>query len=146
MGCRTVGDMATPHRAATAAAFDLPDSGPGSVAGIGRRIAALFVDWFACLPIALLISGGPTSDGFDPGLLTLAIFFGQATLLTWLQGASFGQRIMGLVVATPGRPGLGLPGAALRTLMVCLVIPAAVMQPNGRGLHDLAVGSVVVRR
>ena len=67
------------------------------------------------------------------------------SLLTWLQGASFGQRIMGLVVAPVGRTLVGLPGVLLRTALLCLVIPALVMDPQGRGLHDLAAGTVVLR-
>jgi hypothetical protein len=33
----------------------------------------------------------------------------------------------------------------LLTLLLCLVIPAVVMDSDGRGLHDRAVGSIVVR-
>ncbi len=131
---------------ATRRILELPDSGPGSAGGLGRRIVALFIDWFACLAIAAVLNGGFTPDRLDPAMVTLGIFFAEVTLLTWLQGASFGQRFMGLIVAPVGRPQIGLPGIALRTLLLCLVIPAVVMQPNGRGLHDLAAGSVVVRR
>ena len=45
----------------------------------------------------------------------------------------------------PGRIDLGLGRAALRTLLICLVIPAVVMDSYGRGLHDRAVGSIVLR-
>jgi uncharacterized RDD family membrane protein YckC len=34
--------------------------------------------------------------------------------------------------------------ALARQLLVALVIPPLVYQPNGRGLHDLAAGSAVV--
>ncbi len=40
---------------------------------------------------------------------------------------------------------LGLGRVALRTVLICLVIPAVVIDSYGRGLHDRAVGSVVVR-
>ncbi len=40
---------------------------------------------------------------------------------------------------------LGLGRVALRTLLICLVIPAVVIDPSGRGLHDRAVGSVALR-
>ena len=134
------------HAGARRPALELPASGPGSAGGIGRRFAALCIDWFACLAIAVVLNGGITPQRFAPSLATLGIFFVQVTLLTWLQGASFGQRFMGLVVAPVGRAGVGLPGVGLRTLLLCLVVPAVVMQPNGRGLHDLAAGTVVVRR
>ena len=138
-------DMASPT-GAQRRELQLPESGPGSAGGIGRRIAALFIDWFASLLIAALINGGYNDGRFDQGLLTLAIFYLQVTVLTWSFGSAFGQRILGLVVAPVGRPRVGLPAVALRTFLLCLVIPAVVMQPNGRGLHDLAAGTVVVRR
>ncbi len=137
--------MSSPSQAAPRG-LDLPPSGPGSAGSIGRRLAALCIDWFACLALALLINGGFGGPGEAPSLLTLGIFFAEVTILTWLQGASFGQRVVGLVVAPVGRLRIGLVGAAVRTLLLCLVIPAVVMQPNGRGLHDLAVGSIVLRR
>ncbi len=34
----------------------LPEEGPRSVAGMGRRIAALFVDWMLCLLITSAIT------------------------------------------------------------------------------------------
>lgn len=126
--------------------LELPESGPGSAGGLGRRIAALFIDWFACLAVAVAVTGGLDSTRGDPGLVALAVFFAEVTLLTWLQGASFGQRILGLVVAPVGRSRVGVTACAVRTLLLCIVIPAVVMQPNGRGLHDLAAGTVVVRR
>lgn len=109
-------------------------------------MGAIFIDWFACLAVAVVLNGGFVADRFDPALVTLVLFAIQVTLLTWLQAASFGQRIMKLVVAPVGRPRVSLPSVALRTLLLCLVIPAVVMDSNGRGLHDLVAGTVVVRR
>lgn len=125
---------------------ELPPSGPGSAGGIGRRLGALFIDWFACLAIVVAITGGLRAEEVDRGLATLLVFFLEVALLTWLQGASFGQRMLRLVVAPVGRDRVTLLAAAVRTLLLCLVIPTLVMQPNGRGLHDLAAGTVVVRR
>jgi hypothetical protein len=36
----------------------LPESGPGAVAGIGRRFVALAIDWLACVLIANLVLSG----------------------------------------------------------------------------------------
>ncbi len=44
----------------------------------------------------------------------------------------------------PGPPGL-LAGA-VRTGLLCLVIPAVVWDKDGRGLHDLAARTAIVRR
>jgi hypothetical protein len=40
---------------------------------------------------------------------------------------------------------LSLWRVALRTLLICLVIPAVVYDSDGRGLHDRIVGSRVFR-
>jgi uncharacterized RDD family membrane protein YckC len=49
------------------------------------------------------------------------------------------------VLRLDGTP-LTLLHAMLRTLLICLVIPAVVFNRDNRGLHDLAVNSVAVRR
>ena len=39
------------------------------------------------------------------------------------------------------------PGAALlRTGLLCLVIPAVIWDASGRGMHDVAAGTVILRR
>jgi hypothetical protein len=120
----------------------LPESGPGSMARTGRRVVALFIDWFAALIISRALVGTPQTS--LESFATLGIFFVEVTLLTWLTGASFGQRLVGLRVVGLTRP-LGFTGAAIRTLLICLVIPPVIWDADGRGLHDRAVGAAVVR-
>ena len=120
----------------------LPESGPGSMAGTGRRVVALFIDWLSSLLVSSVLVGDP--DSSLESFATLIIFFVQVTLLTWLLGASFGQRLVGVRVAGLHRR-LGFTGSAIRTLLICLVIPPLIWDADGRGLHDKAVGSVVVR-
>lgn len=134
-----------PKQPGDSRSLGLPAEGSGAAGGIGRRVAALCVDWFACLAIAAFVNGA-AQGRFDLATLTLIIFFIQVTLLTWLTGASFGQRFLGLIVAPVGRSRVGLPAVTLRTLLICLVIPAVVIGDNGRGLHDIAAGTVVIRR
>jgi len=50
------------------------------------------------------------------------------------------------VVRLDGGGRLGPFGALLRSLAICLVVPAVVWDRDGRGLHDRSVGTVVVRR
>jgi hypothetical protein len=121
----------------------LPEQGPGSMAGTGRRAVALLVDWLASYVIALALLGG-LSDSAAGSFLTMGIFFLEVTMLTWLTGASFGQRLLGLRVGGRTRP-LGLLGSGLRTALICLVIPPLIWDADGRGLHDRAVDSLVVR-
>ena len=120
----------------------LPSSGPGSMATIGRRVVALFIDWIAALLVSRALVGTPetTLESFA----TLGIFALQVTVLTWLWGSSFGQRLVGIRVAGRTRR-LGLVAAALRTALICIVIPPVIWDADGRGLHDRAVDSVVVR-
>ena len=111
---------------------------------MGRRIGALFVDWFSSLLIAGLF-GGLLGDP-DIGLLTLGIFFVQTSLLQCTTGSSFGQRLFSIaVVGTEGRRPTIL-GFCLRTLLICLVIPPLVWDRDTRGLHDKAASTVCVQR
>ena len=121
-------------------------SGTQPAASLGRRVLGIAIDWVASSAIALLWLGGPSAYLTDEfGFTALAIFFAEITLLTWLTGSSFGQRIAGIAVAgVAGRPSL--PRIALRTALICLVVPAVVIDDEGRGLHDRAAGTIVVRR
>lgn len=112
------------------------------MATIGRRVVALFIDWIAALLISRALVGTPetTLESFA----TLGIFALQVTVLTWLWGSSFGQRIVGIRVVGRTRR-LGLVAAALRTALICLVIPPVIWDADGRGLHDRAVDSLVIR-
>lgn len=112
-------------------------------AGLGRRVVAVTIDWAASLAITSLFL--PIGQSLDSSLLTLVIFFVEVTLLTWLMGASFGQVLMRLRVQRVDGGRLSLWRVAVRTLMICLVIPAVVFDPDGRGLHDRLVGSRVMR-
>ena len=62
-----------------------------------------------------------------------------------LLGGSFGKLVTGLrVVRTDGSGVVALLPALLRSVLVALVIPPLVFRPDGRGLHDVLVGSVTV--
>ena len=121
--------------------------GRGSLATWMVRVTALVLDWAACT----LLMWGLVSAGFLPdvtyrGAITLGLFFLEATLGTMLAGGSLGQIITRIaVVRLDGEP-VGLVRAVVRTVLICLVIPAVVIGVHRRGLHDLAVGTVVVKR
>lgn len=119
---------------------------PGESAGFGRRVLAIAIDWFASLGVALLLLGPGRYLSNDFTLANLAIFYAEVVLFTWLVSASFGQRVMGIVVVRTDGGRLPLWRVALRTVLICLVIPAVIFDSDGRGLHDRAVGSVVIRR
>jgi uncharacterized RDD family membrane protein YckC len=120
----------------------LPESGPGSVAPLGRRVLALIIDWFACLLVARLLFSG---NDQDVSLATLVIFAIMTIVLLSFGGASFGHRIMGLRVVSTNGGAVSIPRAILRTLLLCLVVPAVVWDRDQRGVHDQVANSVVVR-
>ena len=119
----------------------------GAVAGWGRRIVALGVDWaVSLLVVAAFIGDEVWSSRGATAFAPLLALFVQLTLLTGLLGSSFGQRVVGIGVSRlDGRP-VGLARAALRSALICLAIPPLVFDRDQRGLHDLAAGTVAVRR
>jgi uncharacterized RDD family membrane protein YckC len=124
----------------------MPESGSGSVASWVSRFVALAIDWFTSMLVARLFFG-PEVFGSGPGqFATTGVFLIESALLIALVGGSFGQLALRLaVVRLDGRP-VNLLQGLLRSALVCLVIPPIVFNRDNRGLHDLAVGTVVVRR
>lgn len=131
----------------TSSDLQLPDDGPGSAGGWGRRIAALLLDWLAGNLVAFIVTGGNSgvwdaqSDVF---WLPLICWYLLVVVSTTLSGGSLGQLLVGLRVAHLGGRRISPVMAAVRTLMVALIIPPLVFTRDGRGLHDLASNTVVV--
>jgi uncharacterized RDD family membrane protein YckC len=123
-----------------------PASGATTRVGLGRRLAAITLDWIVALLLARLFLPGVTYGSGDFALATMLIFAFEIIALTWLTGSSFGQRILGIAVVAQSGQRLSLWRTIVRTLLICVVIPALVYDSQGRGLQDLAVGSRVVYR
>jgi uncharacterized RDD family membrane protein YckC len=122
--------------------LNLPETGPGSVGGIGRRVGALFIDWLLCTFIVVaLIRPIPA----DVELWTLLIFGLQDFVLTSLTGFTIGKRLLGIRVARLDGRWVGPVWGLLRTVLLLLVIPALFLNADQRGLHDRASNTVVVR-
>jgi len=123
----------------------LPPEGPGAIATTGARIAAFMVDALASgLVAALLIP-----DQVDPrrGLLGVAVLAIENILLLSLTGRTFGMQLLGLRVR-PVRADdarIGFLPACVRTALLTLLVPALIFDRDGRGLHDKAAGTVVVK-
>jgi hypothetical protein len=125
----------------------LPASGRGSLASWGSRIAALTIDWGACMIIAISLFGtGVMTAGGWRAWMILSVFFVESTLLSWLAGGSFGQLICRIAVYRLDREPLGLARAVLRAALVSLALPAVIIATDRRGLQDLAAGTVVIQR
>ena len=115
----------------------LPEQGSGSIARLGRRVGALFIDYGA----AYLISG---FWGWD-SLAILTIFaIIQVVFIPTLQGSP-GHRIFGLRLVRLDGAWAGLWRPIVRTLLLVIVIPAVIWDADQRGLHDKAAGTVLLR-
>jgi uncharacterized RDD family membrane protein YckC len=116
----------------------LPEKGPGSIARVGRRVGALAIDWACATVISIAFFA---YDGFA----TTIIFAIVQILFLPLLGGSPGHRIVGLRLARVGGGWVGLWRPIVRTILLVLVIPAVIWDPDQRGLHDKAAGTVLIR-
>jgi uncharacterized RDD family membrane protein YckC len=123
----------------------LPESGPGSLAPMGRRLAALLIDWLISYGLAGLALGfGVISIEVLPTAVLVVWFLLGATAVR-LFGFTPGQLVLGLgVVAVDGRLGIGR--ISVRGLLIGLVIPPLFTDWDGRGIHDRVTHTAVVRR
>lgn len=121
----------------------LPEEGPGSIARPGRRIGALAVDWALCM----LIAYGLVTDGYSQatGNWALVILLVLSVLTVGTIGFTPGKRLFGLRVASVNGGRLGILRVVLRSVLVCLAVPALIWDRDGRGLHDRFSGAVQVR-
>ncbi|MBN0042352.1 RDD family protein [Cellulosimicrobium cellulans] len=134
------------------ARLGLPPDGPGSLATLGRRVVALVIDWVLATLVAFLFFR-PAAPGFFEGISALPVwsqplvFAIENVLLVSTLGFTVGHRVMGMRVRRLAEPArmVGVGRGLLRTVLLCLVIPAVVWDADGRGLHDRAAGTVLVR-
>ncbi len=124
-----------------------PQAGPGSLAPMGRRLAALLIDWLMAYGLALLGLGvGAVSTAMLPTVV-LVIWLLLGVVAVRLFGFTPGQLVLGLqVVSVDGRLPVGIGRLVARGLLIGLVIPPLFTDPDGRGLHDRLTGTAVVRR
>ncbi|MFI9624381.1 RDD family protein [Streptomyces sp. NPDC052042] len=120
----------------------LPEDGPGSVAPLGRRLGALFIDWVLCLLIAY---GLFARDQQTAGNWALGAFLVLSVLTVGTVGCTPGKRVMGIRVIAENGGRLTFGRVVVRSVLLCLAIPALVWDRDGRGLHDRLARAVQVR-
>lgn len=120
--------------------YGLPQNGPSSVATFGRRIVAFVIDALIAAAITWIFTAPEPPQNWS-----LITFF-----VLYTAGSAFIGRTPGMALTrirlAGNREGkqLGLWRAALRTVLVMLLVPAVVTDSDRRGLHDRAVGTTVV--
>jgi len=128
-------------------ALGLPQSGSGSLAFTGRRLAALLVDWL----IGYGLAGLALKFGLIPfaalSTTVLGVWFVMGVASLPLFGFTPGQFALGLIVAPlDGAPRVGFVRALVRGVLVALVVPPLFTDADMRGLQDRVTGTAVLRR
>ena len=123
------------------ASLGLPPSGPGSLAAFSTRVVAFFVDALIAAVVAALFTAPQLPGNWS--LLPFGLIY-VVSLVAF--GQTPGMRLLGLRLAHP-REGqrLALWRAVVRTALLMLLVPALIVDADGRGLHDKLTDTAVVR-
>ena len=124
----------------------LPREGKGSLAGLFPRMAALLIDWSICYAMAAIIT--PNTNWFGDNATASMIFFIIWRVVTvWLFAQSPGHAIMGIGVARidDSTQRVGLWRSVVRVIFTIFLLPPVIQDTDGRGMHDRATGTAVIR-
>ncbi|MFE1645120.1 RDD family protein [Microbacterium sp. P01] len=119
------------------------------MAKLGRRVGALAIDWVCALVIATAFFGYnqfalPSEAGLSQ-FAPIIVFIVVQVLFVPTIGGSPGHRVTGMRVVTTSGQWVGLWRPIVRSILLVLVIPAAIWDADHRGLHDKAAGTVLIR-
>lgn len=120
--------------------FGAAQAGVGAVASMGARVLAFVID-IALAALAALSFTWPAA----PQNLSLAIWAGMTLLTVALFGATPGQWMVGIRVATIRGSAFVGAWSVPRTVLTFLVIPVVIVDADGRGLHDKICRTIVVK-
>ena len=124
----------------------LPETGSGSMASVMRRAAGVLIDWGICWIIAGFIVMNTDIFG-GTATLTYFLWLLLGIISGWLFARTPGMAVLGMGVARLDQPGstVGFWRAAVRTILTGFIFPAAIVDADGRGMHDRATGTAVIR-
>ncbi|MEV4347324.1 RDD family protein [Actinoplanes sp. NPDC049596] len=122
---------------------DAIDLRQAEMAGFGRRLVALLIDW----ALASLVATFFVDDLRTNPWPQLIIFVVVHAFFVGLFGQTLGMTLAKLrIVSITDGGAVGLVRGLIRAVLLALVIPALFNDGDGRGLHDRAARSVIVRR
>ncbi|SFN88694.1 RDD family protein [Mycetocola miduiensis] len=121
----------------------LPEHGPRSIGRVGRRLAALAIDWASALLIVSVFF--PGTVGIGNGWANSVVFAVLQIIFIATTGGSVGHRLVGLRVVPLAGGYIGLWRPAVRTLLLVVILPALVWDSDQRGFHDRTAGTVLIR-
>ena len=123
----------------------LPEKGAGAQASVMRRACGVLIDWGIAWGIAALITSQTHALG-DTATATYLVWIVMGILTGWLMARTPGMAVLGMGVArVDAEEPVGLWRAALRTVLTGFVLPAALVDADGRGMHDRATNTTVIR-
>jgi uncharacterized RDD family membrane protein YckC len=111
----------------------------------GLRLGAFIVDSLVADLFAIIVNGGYHVGGRQ-NLSTYIAFLLIEIVFVTLAGQTPGMRVAGIAVVREkgiGRPGI--PWVLLRTVLLAVIVPALIVDSDGRGMHDRAAGLRMVR-
>ncbi len=121
------------------ASLGLPAQGPGSIASFSTRAVGFLIDALvAALVAALVVQGFPQNWSL--------LSFGLITVVSLVAvGRTPGMAVLGLQLAHP-RQGerVAVWRAVVRTALLMVLVPALVVDSDGRGLHDRFTATAVI--
>lgn len=125
----------------------LPRAGSRSLARMGRRFAALLVDWLIGYGLAALAMSFGLVSTATLSTAVLIVWFVLGAVSLRLFGFTPGQFALGLmVVPVDGRQHVGFGRAVVRGVLIAVVIPPLITDADMRGLQDKVTNTAVVRR
>lgn len=142
---------ALPKNQTTAQAYrgellGLPAEGPGALATTGRRVAALMIDWLTAGGVVLLLLGSSALENSLVAFYQIALWFAVGVVCVSLFSFTPGQYMMGLQVVRVDAPAkVGFLRALGRQALMVFLVPAVITDVDGRGMHDRATGTGLIR-
>lgn len=123
----------------------LPERGSGSLVSVMRRIWGVVIDWVIAWIVAAFITTFTGVLG-DTATLTLILFVVLGTVSVWLFARTPGQAVlkMGVARIDVADARVGFVRALIRSLLTACVLPAAMVDADGRGMHDRGTGTSVI--
>lgn len=119
----------------------LPEHGPGSLPTWLRRSGGFFADIFMAAGVAAVFTFPEAPRNWSLLVWFFVAIF-AVTFFSFTPGqALFGMRVQRVDADAP----VGLWRSAVRALLVALIVPAAIWDHDGRGLHDRVTGTALVR-
>lgn len=103
------------------------------------------IDWLVAQAVVFALFRAAFGAGGATSFVPLAVFAVLTVISLSAVAATLGHHLMGLQLCQvrPGNPYLQI---LIRTALLCLFLPAILTAKDGRGLHDVLAGTVLVRR